>query len=168
MNLEDIKQVAQRATVAHLSPMCQGQISFQKTYKWAMETRGPNSNSSALLCLSWLPATLMMIRSKMNELAWRHHFPFVSLWEFFQTSRAANSVVNGPIWPKFELVRDFVHVLVTCKYKKGRIKNNQETVETSFPYYKSIGAFCCHGNQSFDPICSKSLCSLSPTQWCYS
>ena len=23
--------------------------------------------------------------------------------------------------------------------------------------------FCCHGNQSFDPICPKTLCSLSPT-----
>ena len=55
------EQVAQRATIAHLSPMCQGQISFQKTYKWAMETRGPKSNSSELLCLSWLPATLMTI-----------------------------------------------------------------------------------------------------------
>ena len=30
-------------------------------------------------------------------------------------------VVSGPIWPKFELVRDFMHVLVTCKYKKDRI-----------------------------------------------
>ena len=38
------KQVAQRATIAHLSPMCQGQISFQKTYKWAMETKGWKSN----------------------------------------------------------------------------------------------------------------------------
>ena len=37
-------QVAQRATIAHLSPMCQGQISFQKTYKWAMETKGWKSN----------------------------------------------------------------------------------------------------------------------------
>ena len=54
-----------------------------KTYKWDMETRGPKSNSSELLCLSWLPATLMMIRSKMNELAWRHHFPIISLWEIF-------------------------------------------------------------------------------------
>ena len=26
-----------------------------------------------------------------------------------------------------------------------------------------MGAFCCHGNQSFDPICIKTLCSLSPT-----
>ena len=32
-----------------------------------------------------------------------------------------------------------------------------------FPHYKSMGAFCCHGYQSFDPICTKALCSLSPT-----
>ena len=37
-----------------------------------------------------------------------------------------------PIWPKFELIRDFMHVLVTGKYKKDRIKNNREKVETSF------------------------------------
>ena len=56
---------------------------ISKTYKWAMETRGPKSNSSELLCLSWLPATLMTIWSKMNELACRHHFPIISLWEIF-------------------------------------------------------------------------------------
>ena len=123
------KQVAQRATIAHLSPMCQGQLSFKKTYKWAMETRAPKSNSSELLCMSWLPATLMMIRSKMNELALRHHFPIISIWVFFRRSRAANSVVSGQIWLKFELVRDFMHVLVTCKYKKDQI--NREKVETS-------------------------------------
>ena len=44
---------------------------------------GPKSNSFELLCLSWLPATLMMIRSTMNELAWRQHFPMISLWEIF-------------------------------------------------------------------------------------
>ena len=32
-----------------------------------------------------------------------------------------------------------------------------------FPHYNSMGAFCCHGNQSFDPICPKTLCSLSLT-----
>ena len=72
-----------------------------------------------------------MTRSKMNELAWRHHFPIISLWEFFIT-QGQNSVVSGPIWSEFELVRDFMHVLVTCKYKKDRIKNNREKVETSF------------------------------------
>ena len=84
-----LKQVAQRATIAHLSPMCQSQISFQKTYKWAMETRGPKSNSSELLCLSWLPATLMTIWSKMNELACTHHFPILSLWEIFKTLKGS-------------------------------------------------------------------------------
>ena len=60
-------------------------LSFQKTYKWAMETRGPKSNLAELLCLSSLPATLMMIRSKTNELhiAWIHHFPIISLLEKF-------------------------------------------------------------------------------------
>ena len=33
---------------------------------------------------AFMPATnLMIIRSKMNELAWRHHFPIISVWEIF-------------------------------------------------------------------------------------
>ena len=42
------------------------------------------------------------------------------------------AIVSGPIWPKFELVQDFMHVIVTYKYKKDRIKNDWEKVETSF------------------------------------
>ena len=49
------------------------------------------------------------------ETAFSH---YKSIRNFFKRSRAANSVVSGPIWPKSELVRDFMHVLVTCKYKK--------------------------------------------------
>ena len=104
-------------------------IQGQVTPKWVVWS-GPKSNLYELLCLSWLSTTLMIIRSKMNELAWRQHFPII--WEFFRRSRAANSVVSGPIWPKFKLVRDFMYVLVTCKYEKDRIKNNWEKVETSF------------------------------------
>ena len=57
---------------------------------------------------------------------------YKSMGNFFRRSRAANSVVSGPTWPKFELVRDFMHVLVTCKYKKDLIKSNREKVETPF------------------------------------
>ena len=59
-----------------------------------------------------------------------------------------------------------MHVLITCKYKKDRIKSNREKVETPFsPLYVNAGVgsgggFCCHGHQSFDPICLKTLCSL--------
>ena len=63
------------------------------------------------------------------EMAFSH---YKSKGIFFRRSRAANSVVSGLIWPKFELVRDFMHVLVTCKYKKDWIKSNREKVETSF------------------------------------
>ena len=114
----------------------QGQV----TQKWVVWS-GSKSNSSELLCLSWLPATLMMIRSKMNELAWRQHFPILSVWEFFRRSRAANSIGSGQIWPKFELVREFMHVLVSCKYKKDRIKSNREKLETSFSPLQVNGGF---------------------------
>ena len=54
------------------------------TPKWLIRSRR-NSNSFEILCLSWLPASLTKIRSKMNELAWIHHFPIISIWEIFQT-----------------------------------------------------------------------------------
>ena len=66
---------------------------------------------------------------------------YKSMWVFFRCSRAANSVVSGPIWPKFELVRDFLHVLVICKYKEDRIKSNREKVETSFSPLQVNGGF---------------------------
>ena len=135
----------------------QGQV----TPKWLIRS-GRNSNSSEILCLSWLPASLTKIRSKMNALALRHHFPIISLWEMFQMLKAPNSV-GCPIWPKFELVRDFMPALVTCKFEK---KSDKKTTENRwrhhFSHYMLIGAFCCHGNQSFDPICPKTLCNLSP------
>ena len=63
---------------------------------------GRNSNSSEILCMSSLPASIKRIGSKTTEKRWRHCF-------------------------------------------------------------KSMGAFCCHGNQSFYPTCPETLCNLSPT-----
>ena len=63
------------------------------------------------------------------ETPFSHYKP---MGNFLERSRAANFVFSGPIWPKFELVRDFMHVLITCKYKNDWIKNNREKVETSF------------------------------------
>ena len=41
-----------------------------------------------------------------------------------------SSVVSGRIWPKFELIQDIMHVLITCKYEKDPIKNSRENVMT--------------------------------------
>ena len=49
--------------------------------------------------------------------------PLKVYWDFSRRSRAANSAVLGPIWPIFELVRDVMDVLVTCKYEEDPIKN---------------------------------------------
>ena len=96
----------------------------------------------------------------------------------------------GLIQPKIELNRAFMPVLVTSNFDDDSIKNKLASMETAFsilcmsslpasikrirskatekrwrhqfPHYKSMGAFCCHGHQSFDPICLKTLCSLSP------
>ena len=40
---------------------------------------------------------------------------------FLKRSRAANSIVSGPIWPKFKLIHNIMHVLVTSKFEKDRI-----------------------------------------------
>ena len=45
-----------------------------------------------------------------------------------------------------------MHVFVTCKYKRVRIKTTVKRLINHFPHYKSMGAFCCHGNQNFDQI----------------
>ena len=117
------KQVAQRATIAHLSPMCQGQISFKKTYKWAMETRGPNSTE--LLCLSWLPATLInkpasKVIKNLNSFQIREQL-------FFQ-----NSNVSRLNMPEIKPLVVFKHVLVT---------KEQASMETSLSHYNSLEYF---------------------------
>ena len=58
--------------------------------------------------------------------------PLYVYGNFFLRSRAANSTVLGPIWPHFELVRDVIDVLVTCKYEEDPIKNEGARVLTTF------------------------------------
>ena len=77
----------------------QGQLSPKSRVR-----TGQNSNSSKILCMSSLPASIKRIGLKATKKRWRHHFP----------------------------------------------------------HYRSMGVFCCHEHQSFDPIYLKTLCSLSP------
>ena len=59
-------------------------------------------------------------------------FPIIrSMGVFLRRSRAANSVVGGPIWPKFELIHNIMHVLVTGKFEKDRININRDYMMTS-------------------------------------
>ena len=53
--------------------------------------------------------------------------------------------------------------LLPASIKRIGSKTTEKRWRHHFPHYKSMGAFCCHGNQSFDPIFPKNVCSLSPT-----
>ena len=106
----------------------QGQITLV-----LVSVSGRNLNSSKLSCMSSLPARMRMIESKMKELECSQDFSHdKSMGDFSRRSRAANSAVLGPIWPNFELVRDVMDVLVTCKYEEDLIKNEGARVDTTF------------------------------------
>ena len=114
-------QVAQRATIAHLSPMCQGQISFQK-----IRTH-PSFNACSCYKKVSKGSNQKQQRKSGNTI-----FPIIrSMRVFLRRSRAANSVVGSPIWPKFELIHNIMHVLVTSKFEKDRININRDYVMTS-------------------------------------
>ena len=115
------KQVAKRATIAHLSPMCQGQISFQN-----IQTH-PSFNACSCYMKVSKGSNQKQQRKSGNTI-----FPIIrSIGVFLRRSRAANSVVGGPIWPKFELIHDIMHVLVTSKFEKDPININKDYVMTS-------------------------------------
>ena len=82
--------------------------------------------------------------------------PIISIWVFSRRSRAANSEV----WPNFELIRDFIVVHVTCKNEEDPIK--MKLLKGYNVFYILMGAICCHGNQTSDPIWPKTYCSLFP------
>ena len=47
-------------------------------------------------------------------------------------SRAGNSEVNRQMWPEFELIRDFMPVLVICKFDDDWIKNEVVIMSITF------------------------------------
>ena len=106
----------------------QGQLTPQSLVR-----SGRISNSSEMLWMFSLPASMKKIRSKMKALEWTKHFSHYNSMVAMETS--------GRIWPNFELIQALIHVLITCKYEKNPIKNSGENVMTSFPHYKSMGIF---------------------------
>ena len=48
----------------------------------------------------------------------------------FPGSRASNSEVNDLTWPKFQLVRDFMPLLDTCKFEEVVIKTQEAMPRT--------------------------------------
>ena len=71
-----------------------------------------------------LPARMRLIKSKMKELECSQDFSHYKSMGIFPDAQ-------GPIWPNFELVRDVMDVLITCKYEEDQIKNRGAGVFTT-------------------------------------
>ena len=51
--------------------------------------------------------------------------------KLFQQSRGCNSKINDPIWPALELIPDFIHVHLICKFQKNLLKTEGVMVMTN-------------------------------------
>ena len=71
------------------------------------------------------------IELKMKALECSQGFSHYKSMGIFPDAQGQLSAVLRPIWPNFKLVRDFMDVLVTCKYEEDPIKNEGARVDTT-------------------------------------
>ena len=82
--------------------------------------------------MSSLPARMKKIKLKIKVLDCSQDFShYKSYGDFSRRSRAAKSAVRSPIWSNFELVQDFMVVLLTCKNEEDPIKKRGARVFTT-------------------------------------
>ena len=112
-----------------------------------------NLNSSKLLWLVLLSAIMKKIHQKMNALEWSQHFSHYKYMGIFPDAQ-------GQLTHK-SLVRSCrisnLLKMLWMSFLPARIKKNQSKMKElewsqGFPHYNTMGAICCHGNQSSDPI----------------
>ena len=115
-----------------------------------------NSNSSELLWLVLLSARMKKIHQKMKVLEWSQHsshykpmeiFPDAQ-WQLTHKSLVESCRISNPseiLWLS----------LLPARIKKNKSKMKELEWPQDFPHYNPMGAICCHGNQSSDPILPK-------------
>ena len=125
----------------------QGQITPELVFR-----SGRNFNSFKLSCMSSLPTRIMMIHI---------HYKSMGIFPDAQGQLTLQSLFrSGQISNLFEML--WMSSL-PARIKKIRSKKKALEGTQDFPHYYPMGAICCHGNQSSDPIWSTTYCSLSPT-----
>ena len=99
----------------------------------------------------------------MNELAFRHHFPILRLWEIFQTLKGTQLCRE---WSDLAEIRTCPRFYACSRYlkiwKKSDKKQQRKGGDIAFPIISQL-ALSVSMETSFDPICPKTLCNLSPT-----
>ena len=116
----------------------QGQITLE-----LVVVSGRNLDSIKLSCMSSLPARIKddSIKNEGARLV-TTFLPLQVYGDFSRSSRQLTPVLDLT-WPNFELIRDGIDILVTCKNKEDSIKNEG----ARSLHYNSMGAICCHENR---------------------
>ena len=123
--------------------------------KWVVWS-GQKSNSSELVISTFDDDSIKNERASM-ETAFSH---YKSMGNCFRRSRAANSSFqSGRNSNSSEIL---CMALLPASIKRIESKIIEKTWRHRFPHYKSMWAFCCHENQSFDPICHQNLIQPFP------
>ena len=127
----------------------------QLTPKSVMESC-QNSNSSKLLWLVLLSARMKKIHPKMNALEWSQdlsHYKSMGIFTDAQGQLTLKSLV-GPCRVSSSSKMLWLSSL-PAMIKKNQSKMKELEWSQGFPHNNSMGAICCHGNQSSDPIWPK-------------
>ena len=136
------------------------------TLSVTMETSGwiwPNFKLIQDLMYVSLSASMKRIWSRTANM--EHRFSHYKLWGFFQTfsSRAANSAVSvvRAGWNSNSSELSCMSSLPASMKRIGW-KTGEKKWRHRFLHYNPMGAFCCHGNQSSDLICTQKANAAFP------
>ena len=81
--------------------------------------------------MSLLPARMKKIQFKIKPLECSQDFSHYKSMGIFPDSQGQLTAVLGWIWSNFELIQDFMVVLITCKNEEDPIKNEDTRVFTT-------------------------------------
>ena len=134
----------------------------QLTPKSMMESC-QNSNPSKLLWLTLLPARIKRIHWKMEGLEWSQRFSHYKSKGVFPN---AQGQLTHKSFVRYCQISNPSKILwlssLPSRIKKNQSKMKELECSQGFPHYNPMGAICCHGNQSSNPIWPKTQCSQSP------
>ena len=103
------------------------------------------------------------IHWKMKALEWSQHFSHYKSMVFFPN---AQGQLTHKSFVKYCPISNPSKILwlssLPTRIKKNQSKMKDLEWSQGFPHYNPMGAICCHGNQSADPIWPKTYWSQSP------
>ena len=129
----------------------QGQITLV-----LVSVSGRNSNSSKLSCMSSLPARMRLIKSKMKELECSKdfsHYKSMGIFTDAQGQLTPQSLVRSGLISNLSEMLWMFSLPASMKKIQSKVKALEWSQH--FPHYNPMGAICCHGHQSSNPIWPK-------------